>query len=201
MNKKRIITTTLLIVLILLSFIGGTTLAKYLSSYTNNVTSQVAKWSINNSFLVNGNNVTSTPINLATTYDSATLVDGKIAPGTSGSFGIKIDGTGTETGIKYRVTFTNVSTQHIENLKFTYKGKTYSNLSTLENDLSGTISAENKNKVVNIEIGWQWPYETLDSYNSSKIGDSKDLEIGKSAPAFGFDVNITCTQISPKTTA
>ena len=199
MNKKRIITGILLIILISISFLGGSTFAKYLSSYTNSVSTQVAKWNITESFLVNGKASSTTPINLANSYDIQTLTGNKIAPGTSGNFGIKINATGTQTGVNYQVTFTNISTPEINNLKYTYLGNTYSSLSDLQNAIKGTITAEAISKIVNIEIGWLWPYETLDSNKSSAVGDAKDSVTGTAASTFGFDVNVICTQVSPKT--
>ncbi len=200
MNKKRIFIGILLVVLILLSFLGGTTFAKYISSYTNSVSAQVAKWNITENFLVNGKATTTTPINLAKSYDIKTLTGNKIAPGTSGNFGIKINATGTQTGVNYQVTFTNISSPEIDNLKFTYLGNTYSSLSELQNAIKGTITAEALSKIVNIEVGWLWPYETLDSSKSSVAGDAKDSASGISASTFSFDVNVICTQVSPKET-
>ena len=198
MNSKKVMIGILLVSIILFTFFGRTTLAKYLSSNSKSASMQVARWNITNSFLVNGNAVTTTPINLATTYDAKTLTSGKIAPGTSGTFGITINGTGTETGIDYKITFTNISDLVIENLTYTYKNKIYHNLASLQNELKGTIAANAQTKTVTFEIGWSWPYETLDSNKSSKAGDAKDLEVGESASTLSFDVNIICTQVSPK---
>lgn len=189
----------LLIVLFIILFAGGKSLAKYMSTSTTNVSTQVAKWNISDTFLVNGKAVTSTPINLASTYDVSRLTNGKIAPGTSGNFTIKINATGTDTGLDYRVTFTNISTPNIDQLRYTYKGTTYSSLAALQKVLTGRITAEAISKNATLEIGWEWPYETLDSNKSSKVGDAKDLELAQNSSKFGFDVNVICTQISPIT--
>lgn len=133
MNKKKIISIFTIIVLIILSFLTGSTFAKYLTEYKTTASLQIARWSVSEEFLVNGVSNESQKINLATTYNPETLVNGKIAPGTSGTFGVQIDATGTETGINYEIKFDRILGAIINNLVFTYNNNTYSNLSELSN--------------------------------------------------------------------
>ncbi len=166
MNKKRVIAVFVIIALIILSFLTGSTFAKYLTEYKTTASLQIARWSVSEDFLVNGVSNESQKINLATTYNPETLVNGKIAPGTSGTFGVQIDATGTETGINYEIKFDRILGAIINNLVFTYNNNTYSNLSELSNIISGNIAANAENKIVNLEIGWCWPYETVENGSS-----------------------------------
>ena len=81
---------------------------------------------------------TMTNINLAQTYNSSTLMQNRIAPGTRGSFDIKIDTTGSEVGINYNVKFENENSKP-QNLQYTYDGHIVSSIKELEPFLIGTI--------------------------------------------------------------
>ncbi len=199
MNKKRIISIVAIIALVTLSFFTGSTFAKYLTKHKTVASFQVARWSVSEKFLVNGVSNTSEEISLATTYNPETLVNGKVAPGTSGTFGIEIDATGTETGIDYEIKFGTALGPIIGNLVFIYDGKSYSSLSELSNDLTGNIAANAEDKIVSLEIGWCWPYETL-SNGSSVQGDIQDTLDAKSIynSPYSFDVTIICTQVTPR---
>ena len=193
MNIKRIIATIVIIALVILSFLTGSTFAKYLTKSKTVASLQIARWSVSQNFLVNGVSDTSEKINLATTYNPETLVNGKVAPGTSG------DATGTETGINYEIKFDRILGAIINNLVFIYNNNTYSNLSELSNALSGNIPADAENKIIDLEIGWCWPYETLVNGNS-EAGDKKDTLDGSTIynSKYSFDITITCTQDIPR---
>ena len=104
----------------LLAFIGGQVYAKYISQVRGNGIAEIATWS----FKVNGQKEQVQEIKLVSTYNSETLVNNKIAPGTSGSFNIIVDATGSEVGIKYNIKFAEESNKP-QNLKFVYGGKEY----------------------------------------------------------------------------
>lgn len=193
MNKKKIFIIAGIVALILLSFVSGSTFAKYLTESTTSATLEVAKWSVTQEFLVNGKSVTTSDnVNLANTYDSSTLVNGKIAPGTSGDFKVVIDATGTETGINYQVKFDNITGTKPSNLVFTYNNAIYTSLEELSEGIEGNIPANAENKILSLEIGWIWAYETSDE------GDIQDTLDGQNISNYNFDVTITCTQDIPK---
>lgn len=198
MNKKKMLVTAIIIALVLLSFFSGTTFAKYLTGYNASASLDVAKWNVTEEFLVNGKSSTSKNIKLATTYSPKTLVDGKIAPGTDGSFGVKIDATGTETGVNYEIKFDNITGTKPENLVFIYNNQYYSNLSELSSAINrnAVIPADATNKIFELQITWSWPYETLDS-ETSKPKDAQDTLDGQTLSDYSFDVTITCTQKIP----
>ena len=105
----------------LVAFIGGQAYAKYISQVRGNGIAEIATWS----FKVNGEKEQVQEIRLASTCNNQTLVNNKIAPGTSGSFNIKIDATGSDVGINYNITFAQEENKP-QNLKFVYGGIEYS---------------------------------------------------------------------------
>lgn len=199
MNKKKIILTVIMIVLVILSFFSGNTFAKYLTTKKTTGSFEVAKWSVTEDFLVNGVSSNTSTVSLAKTYEPTSLVNGKMAPGTSGEFSIIIDTTGTETGIDFIVTIDNFKGSAIDNLVFTCNNKPCTDFTTKSIVASGNIITEPNgcNEIITLDFGWSWPYETLDG-NSSKIGDEKDTYIGENLSNYSFDVTITCTQTTPK---
>ena len=137
-------------------------------------------------------------IKLASTYSPKTLVAGKVAPGTDGSFGVRIDATGTETGLNYEIKFSNISGTKPENLRFIYDNQYYSDLGTLSNVMNknAVLKANAINKVFDVQVYWSWLYETLDS-ETSKPKDVQDTLDGQNSFDYSFDITITCTQNIP----
>ena len=90
--KKR----NFILVLVLLMLFGGIfviqdTLAKYYSKANKDQTIQVAKWDFDNENL--SKDLT---VDLQPTVDASSLVNNKVAPGTKGSFSIKLTNANTE---------------------------------------------------------------------------------------------------------
>ena len=102
-KRKKIIISLCVLLFIVLGIIGGTVIAKYQSKIIAQGNADVAKWV----FTLNGTNVSYKTIKINSNYDESTLVNGKVAPGTQGSFDIVIDATGSEVGVEYAVTFAN----------------------------------------------------------------------------------------------
>ena len=86
-KSKKIILIVAAIIAILVSFLGGQAYAKYMSKVTGNGTAEIASWK----FKVNENEEKMQTISLSSTINNFTLANGKIAPGTSGSFQIKLE--------------------------------------------------------------------------------------------------------------
>ena len=89
-KKKKILFAILILLGIILSFIGGKTFSKYTSAVQGTGTAEIANWV----FKVNGKEDLVQSVDLLSTYNNETLVDNKVAPGTSGGFDIIIDATG-----------------------------------------------------------------------------------------------------------
>lgn len=167
------------------------TFSKYINKVSGDGETEIAKWS----FKVNQETEEFATIKLADTYDKTTLLNGKIAPGTKGSFDLVIDATDSEVGVKYEVDFQN-ETNKPTNLIFKSNNKTTSTIEELEDVLTNTINADDTNKIRILKIDWEWPYETG---TESQIlnNDKVDTNEGLQALDYSFDVVVTGTQVQP----
>lgn len=194
MNKKK---TALLVICVLLaiilSFIGGKVFSKYLSEVKGTGTAEIANWV----FKVNGKEDVVQNVNLLSTYNNETLINNKVAPGTSGSFDIIVDATGSEVGVEYVIQFLNESDKP-QNLVFTYDNKQYTTIQELEEDLIGTINANDENKTRTITIGWEWQYQTGESENEINQNDLIDTNDAKKLENYTFDIYVVGTQVMPQ---
>ena len=191
-KKKKIIVIVAILSAIVISFLGGQTFSKYITEVKGTGSAQVAMWS----FKVYGDNEQTQNVKLASTVDDNTLVDNKIAPGTKGSFSIKIDGEGSDVGINYNIKVQN-ETQKPANLFYTYQGKTYTDLNELALTASGTINADDSNKVKEILVNWEWPYQTGSDEISKSKNDVQDTQDWKNISNYTFDIVVTGTQVIP----
>ena len=194
MNKKK---TALLVICailaITLSFMIGKTFAKYVSEVKGAGTAEIANWV----FKVNGKEDVVQNVNLLSTYHNETLINNKVAPGTSGSFNIVVDATGSEVGVDYAIEFLNES-QKPQNLIFIYEDKPYTTIQDLEKDLSGTINANDENKIRNVTINWEWQYETGENANEIDQTEIIDTKNPKQLENYTFDIHVKGTQVMPE---
>lgn len=195
-GKKRALRVCLVIALILLIFLVGYTFAKYYSEIKGGGSGSIAKWS----FVANTNKDTIQTISLVDSSNNESLVNGKIAPGTSGSFDIIIDATGSEVGVNYEVNVSEESNLP-KNLKYKAiidgeKTEEYDSLTELaEEKFDGTLDTLNGEYSKTITVEWNWPYETLDSTGKPTMGDSMDLVDGtKTNLEYAFVLQIIGTQ-------
>ena len=197
----------LLVVTTVASCIGIYAWARYISSQNGNATAPVAKWNFNVSLKKGQNTVTlgSDPIDLATT--AAHVANGKIAPGTSGTFDIEIDTTGTEVDLQYDVTislencprnitfsrktgesggedvFTPISAGGASNnADLTRTGITFSEYVTKDN-----------NGVKTERIKWDWPYSDANDADYDTRDNADENSINNSNPKKVVTMNITVT--------
>lgn len=192
-NKKKILIILAIISAIVVSFIGGQSFAKYISEVKGHGVAEVASWS----FKVNGQEEQTQTIQLTSTYDSKTLVNNKIAPGTKGSFNIIIDANGSDVGIDYTVKIANEQNKP-NNLKFIYEDVEYNTITELEKVLSGTINADDKNKERTLTIDWMWKYETGSNATQIAENDAIDTNDGKTITDYTFDVIVSGVQVMPQ---
>lgn len=194
MKKKKMALLVICVLLaIILSFMIGKTFSKYISEVKGTGTAEIANWV----FKVNGKEDVVQNVNLLSTYHNETLVNNKVAPGTSGSFNIVVDATGSEVGIDYTIQFLNES-EKPQNLVFTYDNQEYTTIQDLEKDLSGTINANDKNKERTITIDWEWQYETGANENEINQNDKIDTDNAKQLDNYTFDIYVTGTQVMPQ---
>lgn len=189
-NKALIISSVLIIIA---SAIGGLVYAKYLSKISGNGKIEVAKWS----FQANGDDKDfGTFILGRETYNATKIADGKIAPGTSGSFDININANGTETGVDYKVEFPETHNKPT-NLYFKVGDKVCKSFFELGKALSGTFDANTVDKSITKIVQWYWDYETSDNGKTVAENDEIDTREGKNAYDFSFIVEVTGTQVRP----
>ena len=192
-KKTKIVLIVITIAIILVSFIGGQAYAKYMSKVTGNGVAEIASWK----FKVNENEETMQTISLGSTINNITLANGKVAPGTSGEFQIKLDSTGSDVGVTYAINFVN-ETAKPSNLKFIYNGQTYESLGYLQNMIVGSLFANAENKEETITIGWEWPFETGTTDEEKARNNELDTKEAKQISNYTFDVIVTGTQINPQ---
>ena len=192
MKKKAVIIIAILVAIVL-SFIGGQTYSKYVTEVRGDGTAQIATWD----FKVNGQKEEVQTISLGSTYDSSTLVNGKIAPGTEGNFQIKVDATGSDVGIDYKIKFSDETTKPA-NLKFYYQEVEYNSILELGDALSGTINANDENKSKTFDIKWKWNYETGSNPTEIASNDKIDTQNAQEITNYEFDVIVSGTQVVPQ---
>lgn len=191
-KKKKILLAIAVLAIILLAFIGGQAYAKYITEVKGEGIAEVATWS----FKVNGQKEQVQEINLVSTCNDETLVNNKIAPGTSGSFNIVIDGTSSDVGINYNISFKDEENKP-DNLKFIYENVEYNSIQDLENNLSGTINANETDKTRTLNIGWEWKYETGSDETQILQNDLVDTKNAEEIQNYTFSVSVTGTQVEP----
>lgn len=155
---------------------------------------EVATWN----FQVNGQKEQVQTIHLSSTCNNKTLVNDKIAPGTSGNFNIIVDGTNSNVGINYHIRFTDESTKPA-NLKFIYESQEYNSVGELETILSGTIDANAEEKTRILTIYWQWPYEIGNNESEIANNDKIDTQNAQDIANYTFRVIVSGTQVEPQT--
>ncbi|MCR5185614.1 MAG: hypothetical protein K6D97_00660 [Clostridia bacterium] len=190
-NKSALFLMVLLLLVAITSVYVTSTYAKYTSEIKgNNGTAQVAKWAFE------GDNPKKTlTIQLDKTYNASTLVNGRIAPGTQGSFGVALVNTNSEVGVDFTVKLNSI-TDKPTNLKF-YKDSSFSTeLKPGEGEITGQLAATDSIGVT-VPIYWKWAYETA----TITENDPKDTSDGKAAKELTIGVDITGVQITPSTTA
>lgn len=192
-KKTKIVLMVIVIAVILVSFIGGQAYAKYMSKVTGNGVGEIAQWR----FKVNENEEKMQTISLNSTIYNFTLANGRIAPGTAGSFEINIDGSGSGVAIFYTVNFQN-ETEKPKNLKFKYDGKEFESIELLNHWIVGTIHGDTDAQQRSFIIEWEWPYETGNTPEEIAENDERDTIDAKNISDYRFDVVVTGTQVQPQ---
>ena len=183
--KKKVYAARLGVIALALTLVTtclmGSTLARYVTEVTGSATATVAKWS----FKVNGQAEKFTIDLGRTAYTDTTIADKVIAPGTSGSFKIEIDGSGSEVGIDYEIKLKAAAdTTFPDDMVFSTKAITDANLGEnfskfIETPVEGSIdySAAMKETVT---IYWAWDFgenDTATANDNDYAGKSWEIGI------------------------
>lgn len=191
MNKRLKIAMVLIAVTLIAALAISMAYSKYFSKISGTGTATVAKWS----FKVNGEAENLGTITLGnTTAQNSKVADGKVAPGTSGSFNVALDATGTEVALDYTIKFENVNGNIPTNLKF-YEDASYQTeiADITSQGLTGSMGVNDSEKTKTVTIYWNWEYETGTGAEIT-TNDGIDTEEGKLAESITFDVVVTGTQ-------
>lgn len=173
-KKKKMLVATFAVLGIAALGMGAFVYAKYVSTVTGTGTAQVAKWV----FSTKNENKQLT-CNVTSTVKANTLVNGKIAPGTSGTCTFVLSNEEGDVAVDYSVTKNTSSSTAPANLVLTNDGAA-----------SGTIAP---NSTATVTIEWEWPYYTN---NTDDVEDTAD---GVAANGMNLVFDITGTQVDPRT--
>lgn len=188
-NKtKKIIKLLSVLLLVVVLQTMGYTYAKYLTTENGTGQAEIAKWGFE---IVKDGEQTKT-VKLVNTINKDTLVKGKIAPGTSGTILISLDASKSEVDLDYDVKFANEKNKP-NNITFTYSGVTYKSLSEITT-INGKIKYYDPDRVKNIEINWEWPYETGLTEEEITRNDALDNQAANNITEYTFDIVATGTQ-------
>lgn len=189
-KKKKILIILIVVIISVMSFFIGLAFNKYNTSIKGEGLAEIATWN----FKVNGKEEQIQSIDLASTINNETILDSKLAPGTSGSFDIIIDATDTQVGIQYNINSIEENNKP-HNLKFIYEEKEYNSLKELQEKLSGIINANDENKVRTLKILWKWDYETGSTAEEINKNDLLDTQDAQNVQNYKFTVCVSGEQI------
>lgn len=184
MKKNRILHLGLLVLVLALvttSLVSGT-LAKYVTSVDGTGTVTVAKWAVK----LGDQEVNATEdfvFDLFKTSWADPGVNGQlIAPGTSGSFDLTFDTSGTQVAHKVTIILSKAETGNdIGELDhFRFEGKPLGQEVYSKEFQTGTADAAT--------INWVWPYETTN-------GDTLDTADGIAGKSYTIKATFTVTQL------
>lgn len=175
------------LIMLLLTGAGGYTYARYMSQENGTGNADIANWS----FKIAKNGEETKNVTLRNTANKATLVNGKIAPGTSGEFSITLDATGSDVSVDYTLEFPSEMNKPA-NIIFTYDGKNYQSLTEIGR-IKGNIAIGNE-MTKTIPIKWTWAYQTGSTNEAKNENDIKDTNDGTSLFDYSFDVVATGVQ-------
>ena len=170
------------LIMLLLSGAGGYTYARYMSQEKGTGGADIANWSFK---IAKNAGEEVKNITLRNTANKATLVNGKIAPGTSGEFSITLDATGSDVAVDYTVEFVN-EVNKPTNIVFTYNGNNYKNLNEI-GVIKGNIGVSNERSKT-VTIKWEWPYQKGNTDVAQIENDNIDTKDGTSLLDYSFDI-------------
>lgn len=191
-NKKRniILVFALLMVVTVTSSLVSGTYAKYTSELNDATgTAQVAKWAF-----AEDNKLDNLKFTLADTVDKSTLAENKIAPGTSGSFDIKLVNTTSDVAVSFEIAVKTIENTPT-NLKL-YADSAHTTEFKTGSPIKGTLAAKDATGVT-ATIYWVWDYEQTDV----TTGDTADTADGEAAKNMTVTIGVTGTQLAPSETA
>ena len=193
-TSKSLLFALILGIAILASAVGGT-YAKYTEKVEKEAKATVAKWA----FADDNTTQSNYKFAVSETYDASTLVNGKIAPGTKGTFEINLVNTNTDTAVGFEILFANMANKPTNfHLYRTTDGSQKGAEVKLDGTgkVTGKLAAKDATGLT-AKFIWEWAYETAEI----AANDVVDTTDGKAAHELTMGVTITGTQIAPATSA
>ncbi|MBQ2994722.1 MAG: hypothetical protein IJB37_07320 [Peptococcaceae bacterium] len=184
----------LLVLTLMTSCFVGSTFAKYTSTASGTATATVAKWSIKvgDTDIVATDTVTFdlfATVNDTDGSDEGDVLDGKVAPGTQGSFTIELKNESEVTAnyvIAFDETLNNIP------IEFSVDGTTWKNsIDDLNDTLAYGAGATSATKTVQ----WRWVYDPTTSTVYSGRNDVSDTSLGSSPVTATITATITAEQV------
>lgn len=169
MRERKVVLIILFGMILSLIGIGGASYSLYKSSPRGKTSGAIANWS----FSVNGSKDTFS-IDLATNASNTT--NGKLAPGSYGSFDIRLDASSTDMDVDYKITFSELKGKPA-NLNFYLDEEYLNEIDLSDAQIDGVIKfGDNMIKVVTVY--WKWDYNgndtsyqgTVMSFNINVVG-------------------------------
>lgn len=167
-EKRRhaiIVAIILLLVGLLMIFIG--TYAYFQTTFTGQLSGNIAVWNFRANNANSSFNITLVPTQTSTTANQT------VAPGTSGSFSIVLNTTGSGLAADYTITFNNFVNKPT-NLKF-YSDQAFTNeinITQANYQMTGTVNA---NTTETKTIYWNWPIGDASSTTSDNQFINKNV--------------------------
>ena len=210
-NKIMRLASGLLVVAMMTTCAISGTFAKYISTTNGNDTATVAKWSFevnDTEIAVTGDaktvdfklfdTINDTINDTGNTADETDVKDEKIAPGTSGSFALKLENL-SEVNAKYTITLNESNASDIP-LQYSLDGTTWvdsiANL-TMTGLTEQAIAMENG--TATHTVYWRWVYEGTTTGAHASQTDTTDVALGvtaqNTAPTVTISASVSAWQV------
>lgn len=180
---------------LLMTCVISGTMAKYTSAATGSDAATVAKWSVevNNTDIAKEDTVT---FNLFDTINEAdteaaenNVTAGKIAPGTGGSFALKIDNK-SEVDATYTVALTETNAGNVP-IQYSLDKNTWTDDFTAINTAKKDVSIGKEVGSETVTVYWRWVFEKDETGNTADTA----LGIADTAPTVEIAASFTATQV------
>ncbi len=185
-KKKTMLVAAIVLGIAVLGLAAGV-YAKYVASLTaGNGGVAIAKWAFSDD---NSNATVACPLN----YNSNTLVDNRIAPGTSGTCTLELSNENSEVGVKYTLKATGVSGVP-SNLVLTYTNDQNQVVNLTQGaTVTGTMAPGETGKT--FVVNWEWPYYTSDA---DDIEDTNNgIAGGENGTKMVLNFSVSGEQVQP----
>lgn len=194
-----------IIMLLFTSYQIATTYAKYMTEATANIEKTAGAWviKINDNDISNSNSETTFDIDDLIFPESEFVVEGKLAPASSGYFDVVIDPTGTSVAVRFDVTLDVSGLSAYDAINFTavyrvINGEEVSAnmVRTGDHTYSGVISLDDVKEgiasTMRFYIGWEEDETEEGDESDTQLGNIKDVTTK-------LPVNVVISQYSGET--